>query len=79
MIHSQLYRRKHTGDYALTLVDSLDTLALFGDKERFDAIVQWLGKNLHFDKNKIVYVFETTIRILEGLLSAHLIASDDST
>ena len=79
MIHSQLYRRKHTSDYALTLVDSLDTLALFGDKERFDATVQWMGKKLHFDKNKIVSVFEATIRILEGLLLAHLIASDDST
>ena len=25
-------------------------LALFGDKERFSAAVQWLGKNLRFDK-----------------------------
>lgn len=67
------------GGYALTLVDSLDTLALFGDKERFSAAVQWLGKNLRFDKNKTVSVFETTIRVLGGLLSAHLIASDDAT
>jgi len=67
------------GGYALTLVDSLDTLALFGDKERFTAAVQWLGKNLRFDKNKTVSVFETTIRVLGSLLSAHLIASDDAT
>ena len=63
----------------MTLVDSLDTSTLFGDKERFNVAVQWLGKNLHFDKNKIFSVFEATIRILGGLLSAHLIASDDST
>lgn len=30
-------------------------------------------------QNKTVSVFETTIRVLGGLLSAHLIASDAST
>lgn len=67
------------GGYALTLIDSLDTLALLGDKERFVESVEWVGKNLRFDINKTVSVFETTIRILGGLLSAHLIASDYAT
>uniref|UniRef100_A0A0E0N358 alpha-1,2-Mannosidase n=1 Tax=Oryza rufipogon TaxID=4529 RepID=A0A0E0N358_ORYRU len=67
------------GGYALTLIDSLDTLALLGDKERFDAAVEWVGKNVRFDINKTVSVFETNIRILGGLLSAHLIASDYAT
>ncbi|XP_056696051.1 alpha-mannosidase I MNS4 isoform X2 [Spinacia oleracea] len=67
------------GGYALTLIDSLDTLALLGDKERFAFSVEWLGKNLRFDINKTVSVFETTIRVLGGLLSAHLIASDYAT
>lgn len=67
------------GGYALTLIDSLDTLALLGDRERFAASVEWIGKNLRFDINKTVSVFETTIRILGGLLSAHLIASDYAT
>ncbi|XP_048497511.1 alpha-mannosidase I MNS4 isoform X2 [Beta vulgaris subsp. vulgaris] len=67
------------GGYALTLVDSLDTLALLGDKERFASSVEWIGKNLRFDINKTVSVFETTIRVLGGLLSAHLIASDYAT
>ncbi|XAR57326.1 hypothetical protein NMG60_11025415 [Bertholletia excelsa] len=67
------------GSYALTLIDSLDTLALLGDKERFTESVEWIGKNLRFDINKTVSVFETTIRILGGLLSAHLIASDYAT
>ncbi|XP_057960219.1 alpha-mannosidase I MNS4 isoform X2 [Malania oleifera] len=67
------------GGYALTLIDSLDTLALFGDREHFAASVEWIGKNLQFDINKTVSVFETTIRILGGLLSAHLIASDFAT
>ncbi|XP_073152068.1 alpha-mannosidase I MNS4 [Henckelia pumila] len=67
------------GGYALTLIDSLDTLALLGDQERFSASVEWIGKNLRFDINKTVSIFETTIRILGGLLSAHLIASDYNT
>ncbi|CAA0806636.1 Probable alpha-mannosidase I MNS4 [Striga hermonthica] len=67
------------GGYALTLIDSLDTLALLGDQERFSTSVEWIGKILRFDINKTVSVFETTIRILGGLLSAHLIASDYKT
>ncbi|XP_057771420.1 alpha-mannosidase I MNS4 [Salvia miltiorrhiza] len=67
------------GGYALTLIDSLDTLALLGDRERFSTSVEWIGKNLRFDINKTVSIFETTIRILGGLLSAHLIASDYNT
>lgn len=67
------------GGYALTLVDSLDTLALLGDKERFASSVEWIGNNLRFDINKTVSIFETTIRVLGGLLSAHLIASDYAT
>ncbi|PON78078.1 Glycoside hydrolase [Trema orientale] len=67
------------GGYALTLIDSLDTLALLGDRDRFTASVEWIGKNLRFDINKTVSVFETTIRVLGGLLSAHLLASDYAT
>ncbi|XP_023521563.1 alpha-mannosidase I MNS4 isoform X2 [Cucurbita pepo subsp. pepo] len=67
------------GGYALTLIDSLDTLALLGDREQFAASVEWIGKNLRFDINKTVSIFETTIRVLGGLLSAHLIASDHTT
>ncbi|KAG0587339.1 hypothetical protein KC19_2G157600 [Ceratodon purpureus] len=67
------------GGYSLTLVDSLDMLALLGDRTQFSKGVSWLGKNLSFDRNKTVSVFETTIRVLGGLLSAHLIASDPLT
>ncbi|CAN4099574.1 unnamed protein product [Withania somnifera] len=67
------------GGYALTLIDSLDTLALLGDREQFTASVEWIGKNLRFDINKTVSIFETTIRVLGGLISAHLIASDHNT
>ncbi|KAJ4763758.1 hypothetical protein LUZ62_074133 [Rhynchospora pubera] len=64
------------GGYALTLIDSLDTLALLGDRENFSSAVEWVSRNVQFNIDKTVSVFETTIRILGGLLSAHLIASD---
>ncbi|BFI23517.1 ER degradation enhancer, mannosidase alpha-like 2 [Marchantia polymorpha subsp. ruderalis] len=67
------------GEYTLTLVDALDMLALLGDRAKFTEAVTWLGKNLHFNRNKTVSVFETTIRVLGGLLSGHLLASDEST
>ncbi|PKU72149.1 putative alpha-mannosidase I MNS4 [Dendrobium catenatum] len=37
------------GGYALTLIDSLDTLALLGDRERFGSAVEWIGENVRFD------------------------------
>ncbi|XP_002985136.2 alpha-mannosidase I MNS4 [Selaginella moellendorffii] len=67
------------GGYALTLVDSLDMLAVLGDREKFFDAVNWIGKHLRFDKNKTVSVFETTIRVLGGLLSAHMLVSDQAT
>lgn len=30
-------------------IDSLDTLALLGDREQFASSVEWIGKNLRFD------------------------------
>eukprot|EP00898_Chlorokybus_atmophyticus_P006326 jgi/Chlat1/6695/Chrsp49S00478 len=67
------------GGYSLTLVDSLDTLALLGDKDEFSRAVMWLSHNLRFDRNATVSVFETNIRVLGGLLSAHILASDAAT
>lgn len=34
---------------SLSQIDSLDTLALLGDREHFAASVEWIGKNLRFD------------------------------
>ncbi|XLU46614.1 hypothetical protein S245_041428, partial [Arachis hypogaea] len=60
-------------------IDSLDTLALLGDRDRFATSIEWIGKNIRFDINKTVSLFETTIRVLGGLLSAHLIVNDYAT
>ncbi|EEB06802.1 alpha mannosidase-like protein [Schizosaccharomyces japonicus yFS275] len=65
------------GDYLLTLIDVLDTLVVFNDKNGFRDAVSRVIKHLDFDKNVKVQVFEANIRILGGLLSAHIFASSD--
>lgn len=73
---------------ALTLIDSLDTLIVLGNYTEFARSVErlrelndflakengHLGNGGIFALNQNVSVFETTIRILGGLLSAHQLA-----
>ena len=64
----------------LTLIDSMDTLLVMGNYSEFrrsiDLVVAAGVKEL-LDLDINVSVFETTIRVLGGLLSSHLLASDD--
>ncbi|EDQ86875.1 uncharacterized protein MONBRDRAFT_33664 [Monosiga brevicollis MX1] len=64
------------GPYSLTLIDSLDTLHVLGNASAFEAGLRVTIRDLNFDIDKNVSVFETTIRMLGGLLSAHLVAAD---
>ena len=64
------------GNMTLTLLDTLDTLALMGNASEFERAVTWCVENISFDTNETVSLFETTIRALGGLLSAHLLAAD---
>nr|AIG56058.1 secreted protein [Achlya hypogyna] len=64
------------GGFALTLIDSLSMLAIV-DRERFSLGVQQVVETVSFDRDVTVSVFETTIRIVGGLLSAHLLASPE--
>ena len=64
------------GGYSLTLLDALDSLVLFGQYEDFHRSVDWIVHHLSFDIDKNVSVFETNIRLLGSLLSAHLLCSD---
>eukprot|EP00238_Polyblepharides_amylifera_P008883 CAMPEP_0196578362 /NCGR_PEP_ID=MMETSP1081-20130531/7269_1 /TAXON_ID=36882 /ORGANISM="Pyramimonas amylifera, Strain CCMP720" /LENGTH=638 /DNA_ID=CAMNT_0041897561 /DNA_START=88 /DNA_END=2007 /DNA_ORIENTATION=+ len=65
------YGVNNFGGLGLTIIDSLDSLWLMGLTEEFDKARKWVAEELSFDKNVIVSVFETTIRILGGLLSAY--------
>ena len=48
----------------MTLVDSLDTLVILGDLEEFEHAVKLILKDVQFDSDIIVSVFETNIRML---------------
>jgi len=65
------------GNFTLTLIDSLDTLAIIGDKEGFQTTVNKVINTVNFDCDCKVQLFEVNIRILGGLLSAHLFAISD--
>ncbi|EFA84328.1 glycoside hydrolase family 47 protein [Heterostelium album PN500] len=60
------------GKYALTYIDSLDALLVMNNLTEFEKGVQWTIDNISFAKDINVSVFETNIRVLGGLLSAHM-------
>uniref|UniRef100_A0A8C1JJX8 alpha-1,2-Mannosidase n=1 Tax=Cyprinus carpio TaxID=7962 RepID=A0A8C1JJX8_CYPCA len=60
----------------LTLIDALDTMWILGLKEEFAEARQWVAKELSFDKNVDVNLFESTIRILGSLLSTYHLTGD---
>nr|CAD7410524.1 unnamed protein product [Timema poppensis] len=62
------------GSYSLTLIDALDTLAVMGNYTEFQRVVKIVTSRANFDANINVSVFETNIRIIGGLLSAHLLS-----
>ena len=62
------------GSYSLTLIDALDTLAVMGNYSEFNRVYSIIAERKNFDANINVSVFETNIRIVGGLLSAHLMA-----
>ncbi|XP_017065942.1 ER degradation-enhancing alpha-mannosidase-like protein 2 [Drosophila eugracilis] len=62
------------GSYSLTLIDALDTLATMGNFTEFRRVTRFLEEKMNFDRDINVSVFETNIRIVGGLLSAHLLS-----
>ncbi len=65
------------GGMGATLIDSLSTLWLFGMKEEFYKARDWVRDSLNFyEVEGSVSVFETTIRVLGGLLSAYDLSGD---
>lgn len=66
------------GNYSLTLVDTLDTLAVMRNTSEFKKAVQLVIDTVSFDTDSTVQVFEANIRILGALLSAHLLIVDPS-
>merc|ERR1712142_830874 len=64
------------GNFQLTLVDTLDTLALLGYVDEFRSAVQKLNTTLSLNGDFMISTFETNIRMLGGLLGGHAMALD---
>ncbi|KAK0412870.1 hypothetical protein QR680_006458 [Steinernema hermaphroditum] len=62
------------GSFSLTLIDALDTLVIMGNETEFKRAVDLVLANVKVDANVNVSVFETNIRVVGGLLSAHLMS-----
>uniref|UniRef100_A0AAR2KLP3 alpha-1,2-Mannosidase n=1 Tax=Pygocentrus nattereri TaxID=42514 RepID=A0AAR2KLP3_PYGNA len=60
----------------LTLIDALDTMWILDLKKEFEEAKQWVATELSFNKNVDVNLFESTIRILGGLLSTYHLTGD---
>ncbi|KAL0949741.1 hypothetical protein HGRIS_009781 [Hohenbuehelia grisea] len=65
------------GNFSLTLIDVLDTLVVLDDRPGFEKAVRDVIGWVSFDVNTRPQVFETTIRVLGGLLSGHIFASKE--
>ncbi|KAJ8095049.1 mannosyl-oligosaccharide alpha-1,2-mannosidase [Marasmius tenuissimus] len=59
------------GGVGYTIVDALDTMYLMGTPLRpeYERAKEWVAKELSFDRRGNFITFETTIRVLGGLLS----------
>jgi len=66
-------KQHHLG---LSLIEALDTLWVTGLDSRFQDGVDWVKTSLDFDVDGEVSVFETSIRLVGGLLSAHHACGD---
>ncbi|KAK4843025.1 hypothetical protein QYF36_002963 [Acer negundo] len=63
---------------ALSLIESLSSLVILGNNTEFERGVLWLSENLTFDVDARVNLFECNIRVLGGLVSAHILATDSA-
>lgn len=64
-------------DMGLTLVDALDTMVVMDLPAPFDKSRQWVASNLTFDHQEDVNLFETTIRVVGGLLGTYDLTGDE--
>jgi len=67
------------GNFSLTLIDSLDMLVVLGDIQGFEEGVRKVISTVTFDSDLVVSVFETNIRVVGGLISAHVLAEHIQT
>ncbi|CAJ0582637.1 unnamed protein product, partial [Mesorhabditis spiculigera] len=62
------------GSFSLTLIDALDTLLVMGNATEFKRAVDLVLATVDPEANVNVSVFETNIRVVGGLLTAHMMS-----
>jgi len=75
---SQMFRNwsKRNAGLGLTILDAVTTLWVMGLTEEFDKACQWLMHKLSFGKDIRISQFESTIRIVGGLVSAYELSGE---
>ncbi|KAI5954048.1 GPI13 [Candida margitis] len=76
--YTNTVRNDAMANISSTLLDNIDTLIIMEQWDDLESALQHLKDNQveFFNQDSVVQVFETTIRFLGGLLSAHLILTD---
>eukprot|EP00760_Papus_ankaliazontas_P009811 PhM_4_TR14137/c0_g1_i1/m.36849/K01230/MAN1; mannosyl-oligosaccharide alpha-1,2-mannosidase len=75
---SQHYKNwaRRGGGLGLTILDAMSTIWIMGLKDEFEACVKWVKEKLNPNKDVRVSAFESTIRIVGGLLSAYELSGE---
>lgn len=71
---SEFFIKDHS--FGLSMLEAVDTLYVMELDDEVDACLQWLRKNLTFDVDGEVEMFEAVIRMVAGLIVAHTISGD---
>ncbi|TDL20923.1 glycoside hydrolase [Rickenella mellea] len=66
------------GGIGYTVIDSMDTMILMGLTEETARAREWVANNLSFERDANFNTFETTIRVLGGLLSTYHLSKNDN-
>ncbi|KAJ5536868.1 Mannosyl-oligosaccharide 1-2-alpha-mannosidase [Penicillium frequentans] len=72
---SKNHKNMVDGGMGWMIVDSLDTLMIMNLSSQVRHARQWISTSLRYDQDHDVNTFETTIRMLGGLLSAHYLST----
>ncbi|KAJ3739778.1 glycoside hydrolase [Lentinula detonsa] len=65
------------GGIGYTVIDSIDTMLIMGLEDDYARARKWVETSLSFDRDASFNTFETTIRVLGGLLSAYELTGHD--
>ncbi|KAG6835146.1 hypothetical protein H0H93_004448 [Arthromyces matolae] len=66
-----------SGGIGYTVIDSIDTMLLMNLTSEYTRARSWVANKLSFERDGNFNTFETTIRVLGGLLSAYHLSAED--